>query len=155
MVLARVDCSLTCVGLEDFLLLLHACSVSAKRVYVSISIVLVAVVGGEAALVAVDVRVTTRAIDVIVDSLARAALATPSSNVLGAHVGHCGSKATSSHCTSWVVHARETSTIPAHVRVSTCAIGVVDFGTTCTCQNAHRYSCLMLIYNFLFISINK
>lgn len=137
--------------------MLNTCGVAAKRVHISISIVLVRVVRGEAALVAVDVGVTTRAIDVIVDGLAWATLATSSRDVLGAHLGHRGPDAAPTHRASWVILARETSTIPAHICVSTCAISVVDFGTTCTCQNAHPLSskiCKYIIF-YLFISINK
>ena len=137
MVLARVDRALPRIGLQDFLLLLDTGGVAAERVDVGVAIVRVAVVRGEAALVAVDVGVAARPVDMVVDGLAWAALATSSRDMLSAHLGHSGANPTSTHGTRWVVHFSETSAVPTDVRVSTCAVCVVDLGATCTCQNAH------------------
>ena len=158
MVLARVDRALTCIGLQDFLLLLDAGRVAAERGDVGVAIVRIAVVRGEAALVAVDVGVTARTIDMVVDGLAWAALATSARDMLCAHRGHGGAHSATAHGTSWVVHFSETSAIPTDVSVSTCAVCVVDLGATCTCQNCAHLSLLQLqnaiiFYLFIFLLI--
>ena len=158
MVLACVDRALPRIGLQDFLLLLNAGGVAAERVDVGVAIVRIAVVRGEAALVAVNVGVTARPIDMVVDGLARATLTSSARDMLSAHLGHGGAHPTPTHGTGWVVHFSETSAIPTDVRVSTCAVCVVDLGTTCTCQNAHlplsRSQVQNAIILFIYISIN-
>ena len=133
MVLLRVNGALLRVVLQDLLLLRHSRRVSAQRGHVGIPIVHVGVVRHEAALIAVDVRVSASAIDMVVDSFARAALAASSRNMLRAHRRIFLSESAASHGTRWVVHVGEASAILADVGVSTSAVGVVYFGATCAC----------------------
>ena len=130
-ILPRVNGSFLCVGLQDPLLLLDRGWVSTQRCHVCISIVLVGVIVGEATLVAVNVRVTACSIDVIVNCFAWAALAATSRNVLRAHCFLDWAKCATTHRTRWVVHDREAAACHAHVRISTSAVGVVDFGAPC------------------------
>ena len=97
--------SLLVMSMQDPLLLLHGVGVPTERLHVSISVVHVGVVACEAALVAVDVRVASCAVHLIVNRLAWASLATATGNVLwGNALVVCFSKTAASHSRCWIVH---------------------------------------------------
>ena len=112
--------------------------VAAERLHVAIPVILKLVVGGEAAVVRVDVRVAPSTVHLVVDGLARAAQSATTSDMLRADP-HRLPKGARLLCCCGSLHAREPARVKADIRVSTCTISVVNFGAACACKNAHIF----------------
>ena len=91
----------------------------------------------EATLVAADVRVTTRSVHIILQSLTRTTLSSSSRNVRRANLRLLKGKSARTLGRCWMIHYCETSAVLANVSVSTSAIGVVYFGAPSACKYAH------------------
>ena len=80
-----------------------------------------------------DVRVTARAIDLVVQSFARTALASAPCDVLRANLVLVHAETAWSCRWSWLVSDREATMVCGDIRVSTTAVSVVHFGAACRC----------------------
>ena len=144
--------ALLTVDVDSALLLLDRGWVPAQRLHIRFLVAHPGVVAGEAAVVGVDVGVAARAVHLIVDRLAWAALTAAASDVLRADFPDAGAESAAAPGGRRLVVDREATAVGAHVRVSTGAVRVVDFSSACRCQDAHR--CLVLsalLCLFLFV----
>ena len=95
------------------------------------------VVRFETAMVSMDVRISASAVHLVVDSLARAALATTAGNMRRADLTNGGTESATTPGGCCLVHLGKATAILADVGVPTSAVCVVDFSSTCSCQDAH------------------
>ena len=83
-------------------------------------------------MVAVNVRVTTRSIDLIMNLLSGATLATTASDMLRGNLRELWAYTTTTHSGGGLIHPIESTTVHGDIRVSASAVGVVHLGAACS-----------------------
>ena len=74
-----------------------------------------------------NIRVTSSAIHLVVNSLAWTALTTATTDVCGAGLTHLHAERASTRSSRWLVGHREAAAVCVHVGISSRAVCVVDF----------------------------
>ena len=111
--------------------------ISSQRIDICISLVLEFVVGGEATLVYGNIRVASRPIDLVINSLAWAALTTSTCDMLRTDHSLASAKTSDSLCWRCLFRGDKAAAGKANICVSARAISVIDLGASCARKDTH------------------